>query len=124
MAFFLLRWTSTPLIRALTSEALIISVKIFSVVVFPAPLGPRKPTHFEPSIFKLRLDNAVKEPYRFVRFSATMDGALIGSHRVERFQLSGYSYRLFAFDNQLTTILNTYCVAPRVSTLMYAILTE
>src|SRR5438552_13862489 len=97
------------------------SVKIFSVVVFPAPLGPRKPTHFEPSIFKLRLDNAVKEPYLFVRFSATMDGALIGSRQVERFQLSGYLYRLCAFDNQLTTFLNKYRVAPSVTKPMAAI---
>src|SRR5207253_11437211 len=97
------------------------SVKIFSVVVFPAPLGPRKPTHFEPSIFKLRLDNAVKEPYRFVRFSATMDGALIGSHLVERFQLSGNLYRLCAFENQLTTFLNRYRVAPSVTKPMAAI---
>src|SRR6266487_3277887 len=35
-AFFLLGCTSMPLIRALPSEARIISVKIFSVVVFPA----------------------------------------------------------------------------------------
>src|SRR5207247_9595466 len=110
-----------PLIMALPSEARIISVKIFSVVVFPAPLGPRKPTHFEPSIFKLRLDNAVKEPYRFVRFSATMDGALIDSHPVERFQLSGYFYRLRAFENQLTTFLNKYRVAPSVTKLMAAL---
>src|SRR5439155_11057163 len=61
-AFFLLRCTSIPLIRAFPSDALIISVKILSVVVFPAPFGPKKPTHFEPSIFKERFDKARNEP--------------------------------------------------------------
>jgi hypothetical protein len=37
-------------------------VKIFKAVVFPAPFGPRNPTHFGPSIFRLRFERAVNEP--------------------------------------------------------------
>src|SRR6266849_2126366 len=60
--------------RAWPLLARIRSVKIFKVVVFPAPLGPKKPTHFAPSIFKSRFDSAAKEPYRLVRSLASIEG--------------------------------------------------
>ena len=56
----------------------IMSVSILSVVVFPAPFGPRKPTHFEPSILSERSERAVNEPYFFVRPTVTIDGELMG----------------------------------------------
>jgi len=40
----------------------------------PAPLGPKKPTHFAPSIFKFRFESAAKEPYRLVRSLASIEG--------------------------------------------------
>jgi hypothetical protein len=90
-AFFLFSCTEIPLISAFPSDALIISVKSFKVVVFPAPFGPRKPTHFDPSIFRLRLDRAVKEPYRFDRLTASMEG-------VDRIRtLLGYESRIREF---------------------------
>src|SRR5216684_1745789 len=73
-AAFLWVWTLFPLIRASPEDCLIRSVNILRVVVFPAPFGPRNPTHLEPSIFRLRLDRAVKEPYAFERFTASIDG--------------------------------------------------
>jgi len=68
------------------------SVNSFKVVVFPAPLGPRNPTHLGPSSFKLSAETAVKEPYDFVRLTASSEGAI-----------------------QLTTFLNRYKVAPSVT---------
>src|SRR6267143_1691870 len=60
--------------RAWPPLARIRSVKIFKVVVLPAPLGPRKPTHFAPSIFKFKFERATKEPYRLVRSLASIEG--------------------------------------------------
>jgi hypothetical protein len=40
----------------------------------PAPFGPRNPTHFDPSIFRFRLESAVKDPYVFDRFTASIEG--------------------------------------------------
>ena len=60
----------TPFTRASPEVALIRSVNSFRVVVFPAPLGPKKPTHFDPSMFRFKLSSAVNEPYLFVRPTA------------------------------------------------------
>jgi hypothetical protein len=59
----------------------IMSDRSFSVVVFPAPLGPRKPTHFAPDIFRSREDRAVKLPNLFVRCRVSMEGTLMGDPR-------------------------------------------
>src|SRR5438309_1897410 len=59
--------------RACPLLARIRSVKIFNVVVLPAPLGPRNPTHFAPSIFKFRFERATNEPYRLVRSRASIE---------------------------------------------------
>src|SRR2546421_8855655 len=59
--------------RACPLLARIRSVKIFKVVVLPAPLGPKKPTHFAPSIFKFRFEMATNEPYRLVRSRASIE---------------------------------------------------
>src|SRR2546422_3363461 len=60
------------------------SVKIFNVVVLPAPLGPRNPTHFAPSIFKFRFERATNEPYRLVRSRASIeDNSCTRSPRVK-----------------------------------------
>ena len=66
--------------RAFPSVALIISVKSLSVVVFPAPFGPRKPTHFAPSIFKFKLESATNEPYLLERLIASRDGFVKQNH--------------------------------------------
>src|SRR5580704_15624631 len=75
-AAFLCVWTLAPLIKASPEEALMRSVNILSVVVLPAPFGPRNPTHFEPSIFRLRLESAVNEPYTLERFTASIEGVV------------------------------------------------
>jgi len=43
-------------------------------VVFPAPLGPRNPTHLGPSSFRERFDSALNEPYDFDRLTASTEG--------------------------------------------------
>ena len=60
--------------RACPLVGLIRSVNIFRAVVFPAPLGPRKPTHFVPSIFRFRSERAVNAPYCLVKLTASIDG--------------------------------------------------
>jgi len=49
-------------------------VNILRVVVFPAPLGPKNPTHFDPSIFKFRSDTATNGPKRLERCMASING--------------------------------------------------
>jgi len=61
---------------ALPLVAVMRFVNIFIVVVFPAPFGPRKPTHFAPWIFRFRSLTAVKLPNFFVRLIASSDGAI------------------------------------------------
>src|SRR5580692_8583265 len=73
-AAFLWVWTFSPLIMAWPEVGLIRSVIIFSVVVLPAPLGPRNPTHLAPSILRFRFETAVKEPYIFERLTMSMEG--------------------------------------------------
>ncbi len=53
-------WTDTPLMNASPSLGKIRSVNIFSVVVLPAPFGPRNPMHLDPSTLRLRWSSAVK----------------------------------------------------------------
>ena len=67
---------SAPLISAVPLLALMRSVSIFRVVVFPAPLGPRNPTHLEPSILRFRSVRALNEPYLFERFEISIEGTL------------------------------------------------
>ena len=68
---------------AFPSVALIMSVIIFRVVVFPAPFGPKKPTLLGPSIFRFNLDNAVNEPYVLVRLTASIEGFVKGRESPE-----------------------------------------
>jgi hypothetical protein len=49
------------------------------VVVFPAPFGPRNPTHFDPSIFRFRLETATKEPKFLERFTASTEGLVMAT---------------------------------------------
>ena len=53
---------------------LIGSVNIFRVVVFPAPFGPKNPTHFDPSILKFRSDTTTNELKCLEIFRASIDG--------------------------------------------------
>ena len=46
-------------------------VRILIVVDFPAPLGPRNPTHVFSCILKFKLFSAINFEYFFVRFSVT-----------------------------------------------------
>ena len=91
-AAFLSLLISTPLMKAFPLVAEISPVNIFMVVVFPAPFGPRNPTHFVPWIFRFRSLTAVKLPNFFVTLTASRDGA-----------------------NYDTTFLNRYRVAPSVT---------
>ncbi len=61
--------TSNPATRALPPEAGMKQERIFMVVDFPAPLGPRKPTICPLSTVKETSDTAVIGPYRLVRWS-------------------------------------------------------
>jgi hypothetical protein len=60
--------------RASPEDGLIRSVNILRVVVFPAPFGPKNPTHFDPSILKFRSDTATNKPYFLERFTLSIDG--------------------------------------------------
>src|SRR5271157_5926113 len=57
------------------------SVNIFRVVVFPAPFGPKNPTHFAPSTFRFRWSRAVNEPKRFVSPTASILGVIVTDRR-------------------------------------------
>src|SRR5271155_1145547 len=83
-ARFRSRCTETPLMNASPDVGKMRSVNILREVVFPAPLGPRNPTHFAPSTFRLRWSRATKDPNRRVSSRASMLGVTIGPCPRER----------------------------------------
>jgi hypothetical protein len=78
-----------PLMSALPLVGDIRSANTFRVVVFPAPFGPRNPTHFEPSILMLRLESATKEPYFFVNPIASIEAVDNTSQKAESQPIKG-----------------------------------
>ena len=64
--------TSTPFRYASPDVAFIKWVRILSVVLFPAPLGPSSPVKLFFLIVRFRSFTAVNLPYSFLRFTISM----------------------------------------------------
>src|SRR5579875_3969794 len=80
-------WTEIPLMKHSPWVGKIMSVSILRVVVLPAPLGPRKPTHLPPSSFRLSAFRAVNVPYCFVRSRISRLGGMGGLGQVGGYEL-------------------------------------
>src|SRR5690606_12211074 len=70
--------TSHPLTSAVPDVGAMKQVRIFIVVVLPAPLGPRKPSTSPRLTSKEAVRSAVKEPYDFDSSLASIITLLMG----------------------------------------------
>src|ERR1043165_68082 len=78
------RWMSWPQIVTLPRVGLMRPTSMRIVVVFPAPLGPRKPKTSPAASSKETLSTIVRLPMTFVRSRATSVGFVLGSEVMRR----------------------------------------